>query len=174
MEWPPQNTGLFAPPACASCCAGTPPPAEFARYTSLFTINGVVQSEAYKLMIAPDYTLTITQQARDPVTGIVAVGVMDWYPETYGDLAGTPLECQGCYGYSCIDGDGNPIGGTWGYNGNGPDHQHWEFYYVSSAEHGTAEDVWYNGFTKQPYDTNMPTCESFGGVLEDVHINLEW
>lgn len=173
-EWPKQNTGLFAPPSCATCCAPEVP-LVWERHTSQYTLNGVPQTYPYYMtLVAPSYSLTITPQTRDPVTGIVAVGVMTWEPATFGPLAGTPLECQGCYGYTCVDGDGNPIGGTDGVNGNGPDHAVWEFYYTANLEHGAFDDVVMDPFKIQAYGLNMPTCQDFDGFPETIERTVTW
>lgn len=175
MEWPPQNTGLFAPPACATCCAEVPE-AEAGVQGYRMTIGGVVQQlPNLQNAVGLTYSLAITPVERDPETSIVAIGQLTWSYQVFGDLAGTSEECRGCYGYSCVDGDGNPYGGTYGYLPDLVPHV-WEFYVISSAEHGRATDlVIVPTFTvPQGLSTNMPDCTEYGSDYVTITQTVTW
>lgn len=175
MEWPPQNTGLFAPPACATCCAEVPE-AEAGVQGFRMTIGGVVQQlPDLQDGTALDYALEITPVSRDPDTGIVAVGRLSWGFQAFGDLTGTTEECNGCYGNSCVDGDGNPYGGTDGYLPDLVPHV-WEFYVISSAEHGRATDLPIVQFfyIAQGLNTNLPSCTEYGSDVVTIARTVTW
>jgi len=101
MEWPPQNTGLFAPPSCATCHV-VEPGAVNLTYLGGTPVTGCITNLSY----------SVAQHARDPETGVFAIVTVSWTSINFGYVGG----CIGCYGNQCADDEGNPTGGgDYGY-----------------------------------------------------------
>lgn len=171
-EWPKQNTGVFAPPSCATCCAALPE--EFVNVVFFRLLIDGVESDVPIGITAPSPSLVITPQERDPDTRIIATGTLTWDFQDYGDLTGTSEECNGCYGTSCVDGEGNPTGGTFGYL---PTLRHhvWEFYVTADALHGKATDAYLTAFYIMPgYGSNLPDCYEPGADYVTLNHSFTW
>ena len=174
MEWPLQDTGKFEPPACVVCCAVPEAHAYVQGYR--MTIDGQVRGSGDAMNTNGfNPTLVIEIVPSDPESNIVAIGQLTWTSQVFGDLTGTTEECKGCYGYNCLDGDGNPIGGTHGYF-PGLITNVWDFYVLSLAEHGKATDlgILYNFTIPQGLNQNAPACEEFGADVVSFIRTITW
>lgn len=166
MIWPPQNTGLFAPPACSTCCAAGPPPEADAEVHFV---------DIYPFLFGLSYEIIFTPQARDSETGIVGTGVIRFTIQSAGPLP----DCSGCSGPQCLDEDGNPIPPYYG-SADGwletTETYDVEYYITSDAEHGTATDLvfttgWAHNLT---FATNMPDCTPFEQIFDTISGTLVW
>lgn len=171
MIWPKQNTGKFAPPACATCCASGPPPEMDVEIVRLrYLIDGVEQDPSTSVSFWQEtWSLSVTPTARDPDTGIIATGVLLWTNQVFGEVA----PCTGCYGTQCLDGEGNPVdGGDLGYS----DHSYeLEFYVVAPVGPGQATDKQIAYFVSAVgFATNWPACEEGSTEEADVVYTFSW
>lgn len=171
MEWPPQNTGLFAPPACATCCSSAPPPEMDVEVVRLrYLIDGIEQDPSTLLDLRQEtWSLNVTETPRDPETGIIATGMLEWTNQTLGAVD----PCTGCYGTQCVDGDGNPVdGGDTGWSS----HSYvLEFYVVAPEGPGRATNKLIAHFDSGAgFSTNWPTCTEGTTDEADAVYTFNW
>lgn len=161
-EWPPQNTGRFAPPSCASCCSG-PPTEESATLAFV---------EVYPYLSGLDFIISFTPSARDTETGIVGTGYIRFTDQSTGEL-GT---CAGCEGApTCYVEETGLWWNTYGWLPTTTTHDV-EFYIVSTAEHGTTTDLLVTDAWSHVTSmaTNAPDCLPQESFWDSIRHTFTW
>ena len=147
-DWPPQNTGLFAPPSCVTCC--TPAPTEYPSwYISIFGVDGPNSLPTS----ADTYSCTFTPCART-AEGIIGYGTVTW---TRQELVAV-TDCSGCYGDPCYDDQGNQKGGSQAW---AQVTHTWNFYataLVAGPGHASGVTIFQDTDGGATGQTNWPDC----------------